>query len=225
MKSKLTQVDQLQILQLTVGKLGTNCYILGDQKTKEALIVDPGDDAEYIKNKLRDLDLTPSQVLATHGHFDHILAAWELVHTYNIPFLIHPKDEFLVIRMRETARYFLGIEVVEPQPEISFYLKDGNTIKVGNNYLIIIETPGHTPGSICLYSQHANFMLTGDTIFANGIGRTDFEYSSSSGLRKSLQDIFAYPNKTVLYPGHGEITTIRAEKEYHKLTQKLLKTW
>ncbi len=218
MKSTLTQTDQEELIlhRLPVGQLETNCYIVGSRSSNKALILDPGDDSEYILNRLRDLNLIPIKVIATHGHFDHILAVWELVETLRIPFLMHPGDKFLTARMRETARYFLGREIVELPPKISQPLTEGNIIRLGNIRLEVIETPGHTPGSICLYIKSRKCMFTGDTIFAQGVGRIDFSYSSGTHLKESIAKILNFPDNFILYPGHGEATTIAKEKEYHK---------
>lgn len=210
-----TQIPLL-IKQLPVGQLATNCYIIADSDTREALIVDPGDDAEFIGNSLRDLDAQPRAVVSTHGHFDHILAAFEIQQAYKIPFLIHRRDEFLVKRMRESASYFLQLEVVDPPPRIDGYLDKDTRLSVGSYMLSIIETPGHTPGSICIYSKEIKSMMTGDTIFAAGsIGRTDFHYSSASTLQNSVRRILDFPPDTVLYPGHGQVTTIAQERLIH----------
>lgn len=209
-------VSPLVIKQLPVGQLVTNCYVIADTDAREAVIVDPGDDADFIGSSLRDIGVEPRTIIATHGHFDHILAAFEIQQAYHIPFLIHRRDEFLVKRMRETAHYFLQIEVVDPPPHIDGYLDNHRQLRVGEHKIFIIETPGHTPGSICLYFQEMSIMLTGDTIFADGSsGRTDFQYSSANQLQSSIRKILDYPLETVLYPGHGQVTTIAQERIIH----------
>lgn len=208
--------DQLLLKRLRVGQMQTNCYIVADRKTDQAVIVDPGDDAEYIENVIRDLAVIPIQIIATHGHFDHIMAAFELQQAYQIPFVIHGQDEFLVQRMQETARFFLGIEVPEIPPEISSFMKTGDVIQVGRFGLTVIETPGHTPGSCCLYNAQSKLMLTGDTLFSGGaVGRTDFSYSSTEKLQLSLKIILAFPGEVQLFPGHEEETSILSERAYH----------
>ena len=214
----MKQNNSVIIRQLVVGQLQTNCYIVADQKKMEAIIIDPGDDAEYIENTLRDLNVLPKQIIATHGHFDHILAAWELQLAYKIPFLIHEKDTFLVERMHETAKHFLHIDVSSLPPKVDTYLTSSQKVTTGEFVMTIIETPGHTPGSVCLYLQKENVLFTGDTIFANsGVGRTDFSYSSITDLKKSIKAILNFPETTRLYSGHGELTSIQAEKSFHLL--------
>ena len=143
--------NNLQIKALTVGELQTNCYLVSDPNLNEVIIVDPGDSAEYISDVLEKDLLKPTCVLATHGHFDHILAASELQLMYKIPFGVHHKDTFLVKRMSETAYYFLKRSIVEQPPNIDLALIGGEKINIGSYVLEVIETPGHTPGSICLY--------------------------------------------------------------------------
>lgn len=177
----------MTIETLVVGQMATNCYIV------DGIIIDPGDDAEYIMSHLKT---KPTMIVATHGHFDHIMAAYALQLAYNIPFYIHKKDMFLLPRMQSSARHFLGINDVDPPPtpteiqEIPF-----------------IHTPGHTPGSICL--PVGDVLFVGDTIFAGGVvGRTDFSYSDPKKLNTSIKKILSFPPKTHLFPGHGEATRL-----------------
>lgn len=188
---------------LPVGQLTTNCYLIFDHQTKEGLIIDPGDDADYIMRIIADEQLKPLKILATHGHFDHILAAMELRLNYQIPFLIHKKDEFLVKNSQRSAEHFLSTEIILPPPPIDEFLKEGQKILFGKYYLQVLETPGHTPGSVCFHLKTDNLLFCGDTIFKEGVGRTDFSYSSPDDLEKSLQKIFSLPRETTLYPGHG----------------------
>lgn len=206
-----------KVVTLPVGQLRTNCYLLIDKKTADTLIIDPGDDADYIERIVTDKKCKPLKIVATHGHFDHIMAATELKLAYNLPFLINKKDEFLVKNLKSSAKYFLGIEA-DPPPPINGYLKEKENIELGNNLLEIIATPGHTPGSLCLYSKESNILFTGDLLFADGgVGRTDFSYSSSSDLAASLTKIFHLPAQTKIFPGHGRSSTLGKEKFYHNL--------
>lgn len=206
----------LIIHTLVVGQLATNCYIVHEKAGSEALIVDPGDDAQYISQKLTDLGLSPKQIVATHGHFDHILGAWELQNMYNLPFSLHKKDEFLLKRMQETAIYFLGHTIADRPPQITEYLSAEKVLQVGKTRVQVIETPGHTPGSVCLHYDAGKQLLSGDTLFAHGgVGRTDFSYSSPAKLQDSLRLLFQLPDETQVYSGHGESTHIRDEWKFH----------
>ncbi len=171
---------------LVVGQMATNCYIVIDKN--KSIIIDPGDDAEYI---ISHLTTKPTMIVATHGHFDHIMAAYALQLAYNIPFYIHDDDIFLLSRMQSSAKHFLGIQEIDPPPVPS---------KIGN--LPFIHTPGHTPGSICL--QFNDILVVGDTMFANGVGRTDFSYSDRQKLTVSLKKIMSFPKDTRILPGHGK---------------------
>lgn len=205
----------MRIRSLIVGRLQSNCYLIFDDTT-EATIIDPGDDADYIIRIIADEGATPTKIIATHGHFDHIMAATELQLAYSIPFLIHKKDKFLVKRMNDTALYFTGIDG-GPPPKIDGYLKDGQRIKIGDSSFAIIETPGHTPGSISLYNKKESVLIAGDLIFAGGgVGRTDFSYSSPEDLQASLSKILKLSKATTMYSGHGPKTTIENERSFHK---------
>ena len=209
-------MEDFVIKTLVVGQLQTNCYLIIDKKVKKALIIDPGDDADYIIRILADEKVTPLKIIATHGHFDHILGVTELKLNFNIPFLINQKDLFLVKDMVKRTKYYLP-DVTPIPPNIDKFLVNDEVIDFGNNQIRIIETPGHTPGSICLYSAKQNILFSGDTIFAGGgVGRTDFSYSSSIDLQKSLKKIFKLPGITTIYPGHGETSTIKQEYEFFR---------
>ena len=201
---------------VTVGQLATNCYIVWDRVTLDALIIDPGDDAEFISDTLTKLKVFPRAVIATHGHFDHVLAAFALETMYNIPFMMHPADGFLLKSMKKSATYYLHIQHVDPPPHAVVPVSDGQHITLGKSEITILETPGHTPGSICLYEERHRVIFTGDTVFASGaVGRTDRSYGDRTLLLESLRKIFALPPNTALFPGHGEASTIGAEKSHH----------
>ncbi len=205
----------MNIIILPVGQLSTNCYLVIDRKVKQCLIIDPGDDADYIQRVVADEGVKPLQIIATHAHFDHILAATELQLAYNIPFTLHKKDEFLLKRMQDSARYFTGVNA-GPPPKISGYLKAKQMVRLGNTSFSIIETPGHTPGSITLYCRKEKLAFVGDLLFAEGgVGRTDFSYSSFNNLKRSIQKILKLSPGTLLLPGHGPQTTVSAERKYH----------
>lgn len=167
---------------LVVGQMATNCFIVDDA------IIDPGDDAEYI---ISHLTRKPKMIVATHGHFDHVMAGYALQKAFDIPFYLHRDDFFLLARMQSSARHYLGIDA-DPPPVPT----DIDTIP-------FIHTPGHTPGSICLPVD--DILIVGDSLFASGmVGRTDFSYSDPKEFQKSLAIIRSYPKKTRILPGHGK---------------------
>lgn len=200
---------------LKVGQLGTNCYFFY-AKNKESFIIDPGDDAEYIINKIADLELKPKAILATHGHYDHILAVTALKLAYNIPFYAANLDGAVINRMERSAKYFSQIES-DPAPKIDKPLVAGKKLDLDNLSLEIIFTPGHTPGSVCFYCQKEKLMFCGDTIFANGYyGRTDLSGGDAKKLENSVKKILSFPEDTTIYPGHGEETSIKKEKYFFR---------
>ncbi|MEJ2441515.1 MAG: MBL fold metallo-hydrolase [Patescibacteria group bacterium] len=193
----------LKVKTLVVGQLQTNCYLVIDGKSEEAIIIDPGDDADYIIRILSDLNIKPKEIIATHGHFDHVLGVTELKFAYKIPFLIHKADEFLLERQQATAKHFLEVDV-DPASCVDKYLKEGDEIKLGKFSFKVIETPGHTPGSISLYCKEAGIVFVGDVIFeGGGRGRTDFAYSDEKELINSIKKLLKLPGKTKVYSGHG----------------------
>ncbi len=205
----------MEIEKLIVGQLQTNCYLVWEKETNEGVIIDPGDDAEYILNRIKDLEIKPKVILATHGHFDHVLGVFELKMALKIPFLIHRKDLFLLKRVDKTADYFTGIKDGFV-PSADAFLKENKKISFGqNSQLKVIETPGHFPGGVAFLSRGVVF--SGDTLFKQGVGRTDFSYCSQADLIDSIKNkLFKLPDKTIVYPGHGEETTIGEEKKNFK---------
>jgi|SRR3989344_8396845 len=192
----------MKIITLRVGQLGTNCYLI--ESDEKVGIIDPGDDGGYIIDQIQRLELSTAWILATHGHFDHVLAAMELSLTFKIPFYIHPKDEFLLKNSHDAAFYFTKVKT-EPFLIKPNFIKENDVLKIGSSIFKIIEVPGHTPGSICLYSKSENVLFCGDLVFAGGnVGRTDFKYSSEDNLWRSIKKILKRSKNTKIFPGHGE---------------------
>ncbi|MBU2592265.1 MBL fold metallo-hydrolase [Patescibacteria group bacterium] len=193
----------IEIVSLTIGELETNCYLVSDSETKETIVIDPADEANFISEKIISLSLKPKIIAATHGHFDHLLAANELQIAFEIPFLIHKKDEKLVKQMAKSAEWWLKREIVEPIPNINGYLAEDSIIRFGKETLRATHLPGHTPGSIALYSLENKVCFSGDVLFENGVGRSDFSYSCREELKKSIEKIEAKTPGFTIYPGHG----------------------
>ncbi len=196
-----------------VGMLMTNCYIVGDPETRKAFVIDPGGDVRRIAAKLKDLDLTVSAILLTHGHFDHITDAWSLKEKVGADILMHQKDEPL-LRDR-----MVGMGAVVSSPSVlsklavDRWIKAGDVLEAGAVRFNVLETPGHTPGHVSFHYPESKSIFVGDTLFAGSIGRTDFPGGSYEQLIRSVREmIFPLDGKTVVYPGHGPATTVDREK-------------
>ena len=195
----------LNIQTLTVGDLEANCYLVPDGD--ECIIIDPGDDADFITETITNQKLKPLAIILTHGHFDHVLGCLELKLNFNLPIYLHKNDEKLYSSANRSAAHWLKKKTLKVPP-IDQFIKEGDEIKIGSEKLKVIETPGHTPGSICLYDGTKN-LFTGDTLFADAVGRTDFSYSSPLQLTKSLDKLSKLPKETIVYPGHGGLFSLQ----------------
>jgi len=200
---------------LVVGQLATNCYLFYDDKSRKAFIIDPGDDADFIIRKISDLDLKPQAILCTHGHFDHVLAVTELKLAFNIPFYLNAKDVRILKRTQKTTKYFTGMEVDPPSlPDKD--LTQGQVLRLDSLSLKVVETPGHTQGSVSFYCRKQNICFVGDLIFAQGgLGRTDLAGGDEQRLKRSIKKILSLAKETIIYPGHGEQTTVEEEQKLH----------
>jgi len=197
-----------EIHTLVVGQLQTNCYIL--KSGSEAIILDPGDEAERILKFIKDINARPTRIFATHTHFDHVLAVDGVRKATKTPFLIHQDDLPMLQSMQSRVRQFMGFEV-PPPPKVDGYLKDGDSFKVGEETIRVLHTPGHSPGSISLAGE--GYVLTGDALFNQSIGRTDLPGGDLNTLIHSIREkLFKLDDDTTVYPGHGPETTIGDEK-------------
>lgn len=192
------------IKNLVVGELETNCYIVMDENAKDCLIIDPGDNADLIGEYIIKNDLKPKYIIATHGHFDHILASMELQLSFDIPVSVHKLDIPILKKMKSSASYWLRREIIEQPPVKTMFIDETTTVTLGSNIFGIIHTPGHTPGSICLYCKREKTIFTGDLVFADGVGRTDFSYSSSKDLNQSIVTVKRRFSRYRALPGHEE---------------------
>lgn len=199
----------MKILKYCLGQLQTNTYFLIN-KDNNCLIVDPADEVSFILEEIQRRRLRLIGMLATHGHFDHLMAVGEIQKTFNVPLFVSKKDLFLVKRLDETASYFLNYStIIFPILKIRYL---NNFLKIKNYEINIINTPGHTPGSVCFYFKNENIIFTGDTLLKQNIGRWDFSYSDKKSLKKSIKKILSLPESVIIYPGHGEETTVKNEK-------------
>ncbi|MDH7564033.1 MAG: MBL fold metallo-hydrolase [Candidatus Bathyarchaeota archaeon] len=198
--------------KFTVGKFFTNCYVIHCEKTKEAIIVDPGVDSKHeteaLVKAISESKLEIRLIVNTHGHPDHTCGNGVIKEKFNAQILIHEEDKHLLGKLgKEIAKYF-GFQNFSPPADV--LLHDGDVVKFGVTSLKVIHTPGHSHGSISLLGKKEIF--TGDTIFAGSIGRTDFPGSSQHEMLQSLKKIASLPDYLEVYPGHGPATTIAEEK-------------
>ena len=204
---------------VVLGNLETNCYLVWDEETKKGLVVDPADDGMAISDKIENRKIKLVGIVLTHGHFDHCLAALDLKLMYNVPIYVSSKDKFLLDRQDETAKYFLKRDLQIPNLiKIDKDLDEIKKIVFGKSEFEVIKTPGHTPGSVSLYSKENNLLFSGDTLFKDLRGRTDFKYGSTKKIFESLKSLMKLPEETDVYSGHGEPTTIGREKERYVFT-------
>lgn len=193
------------IIQLVVGQMQGNCYLVHDLESNELVIIDPGDDGQYIIDAIEKLHATPTLIVATHGHFDHLMAAYEVQLAYTLPFAIHKRDAFLLGQMQRSAKQFLGIDYIDPPPSVTRELRDGETVTIGKTAITVVETPGHTPGSVSLLLGDRKALFVGDLLFSDGnIGRTDFSYSRPLDLAASVKKIHTFHPEIMVYSGHGD---------------------
>jgi len=200
---------------LELGPFGSNCFVVGSEKTKEGMIIDPCAESDTIMDSVRQLGLTIKLIVATHAHPDHIMALGEVKEATGAPFAMHEAESTGGIT-QGMAR-ILGLFMTGsfgPPPKPDMLLKDGDLIEIGDLSFTVLHTPGHSPGGISLYGHGVVF--SGDTLFNFGIGRTDFPGCSYQKLMDSIHSkLMTLPDETVVLPGHGPQTTIAAERKWN----------
>ena len=195
-----------------VGPLQCNCSIIGDEATREAMVIDPGDDIDDVLAIVRKHNLQVKQIVITHAHIDHVGGAMKLRAATGAPILLNENDYDLV-KMLDVQAAWIGV----PTPgavEIDQSITTGQTVSAGSHTAQILHTPGHTEGSICLYFAPEKKLIAGDTLFAGSIGRTDLPGGSMQKILRSLHNtLMSLPDETIVVPGHGDLTTIGEERE------------
>ncbi|NOZ23621.1 MAG: MBL fold metallo-hydrolase [Planctomycetes bacterium] len=203
----------MSIACLPVGELQANCYVLGCPETQNAVIIDPGGDPDIIADYIAREGLKPTHLINTHGHFDHIGANREMKELYpDIQVCAHKDDAPMLPKPFRNYSVLQG--TFYKSPPAAMILEDGSVITTGTVTLNAIHTPGHTPGGICLVLKGEPVRIfSGDTLFAGGVGRTDFPGGDWDALVSGIRTrLFQYPDDTIIYPGHGPDTTIGAER-------------
>jgi len=197
---------------LPVGPLQCNCSIIGDETTREAMVIDPGDDLEDVLALLQKHNLQVKHIIITHAHIDHIGGAMKLRALTGAPILLNQND-YALLKMLDEQAAWVGMRS-PGKVEIDHSVTTGETVSAGSVTANILHTPGHTEGSVCLYFPADKKLIAGDTLFAGSIGRTDLPGGSMQKILRSLRDtLMALPDETVVVPGHGSLTTIGEERE------------
>ena len=195
-----------------VGPLACNCSVVGDEKTHEAMVIDPGDEIEKVLAILQQYNLTVKQIVITHAHIDHIGGAAKLKRLTGAPILLNSNDQML-LKMLDVQASWLGMRPPE-DAAIDASVTTGDKLQAGSLAAEVLHTPGHTEGSICLYFAPEKKLIAGDTLFAGSIGRTDLPGGSYKKIMESLHGpVMALPDETIVVPGHGPLTTIGEERD------------
>ncbi|BBA69651.1 MBL fold metallo-hydrolase [Geobacter sulfurreducens] len=199
---------------VVVGPLGVNCFILGCEQSREGVIVDPGAESGRILERVGELGLKVGMVINTHGHFDHVGGNRKVLEATGAKLLVHRDDVHFLDRAADVAAMY-GLDT-ENSPAPDSLLEDGMTLSAGTLTLRVLHTPGHTPGGCCLLLEGEGMVLTGDTLFEESVGRTDFPGSSHEALITSIREkLLTLPDETEVYPGHGPATSIGRERRYN----------
>ena len=197
---------------LPVGPLQCNCSVIGDEASREAMVIDPGDDVEAVLAIIRKHNLALKQIVVTHAHIDHVGGASKLRKLTGAPILLNQNDHAL-LKMIDVQASWIGM-ASPGKIEIDQSIAQADQLRAGALTAEVIHTPGHTEGSVCLYFPAHQKLIAGDTLFAGSIGRTDLPGGSFEKIISSLHEkILALPDETIVVPGHGPQTTIGAERE------------
>lgn len=203
----------MRMTRIMVGAIATNCYIVSDENTKKAFIVDPGGHPEKIKNKVAEAGLTVEAILLTHGHFDHMMAADELRDFYGVKVYLGEAEKELIADPQQNVSAMFGKPVATTA---DVFVKDGEVLEIAGFKIQVIATPGHTKGGVCYYLKEHDLAFCGDTVFQCSVGRTDFPGGSARELSRSIREkLFVLPEDTQLFPGHGDSTVVSYEKKYN----------
>lgn len=200
-----------KVERVLCGSVGTNCYFLINTQTQETVIIDPADDAPMLSAKLKEKNLKPAAILLTHGHYDHIMAVEELRKEYGIPVIAHEEEKQILENPRGNLSTMIGMPFTVKADR---FVKDEELLVTAGFSIRVLHTPGHTIGGCCYYLADENLLFSGDTLFWESVGRTDFPTGSMSALVRSIKEkLMGLPESTRVYPGHMGSTSIENEKQ------------
>lgn len=210
----------VNIKTLVVGPLDVNCYIVWDQDTGDGVVVDPGGNADVIAETVKSLGIKIIYIVDTHGHFDHVGGNGELAKLLNVKVAIHGADAHM-IEGASAQSAFYGHQIEDlPPADVTF--KGGADIEAGSLLIKVLHTPGHTPGGVCLYVEGAEILITGDTLFAGSIGRSDLPGGDHETLLASIKEkILPLSDGVRVYPGHGGSSTVGEERTHNPFLQNI----
>ena len=204
------------VRRLAVGPLEANCFLIGDEDSRKAMVIDPGDEPDRIMAAVKDGNLSLEYIVCTHAHFDHVGAVPDIKDETGAKIVIH-KDELEIYQGARDMAAFWGYDI-SPLPEPDMLVEDGDEIRLGALSFRVLHTPGHSPGGMCLFGAGA--VVTGDTLFAGAVGRTDFHGGDINKLKGSFKRLLSLPPETEVLAGHGPNSTIgreRSENVFSKL--------
>lgn len=211
----------LKIRTVVVGAYSVNCYIVYCDETGDGIIIDPGDEARRIKYTVEELNVNIKLIVLTHAHSDHIGAVNELKEYYGVKVALHEEEDDIYSNRVYNLTSVMADVPIEDHADI--LLKEGDTVNVGNDKLVVMHTPGHTKGSICLYGDGTVF--SGDTLFAGTYGRVDFPTGNEEKLASSIHRLLSLSDSTAVYPGHYEPTIIKTENKYNRMAKNLIENY
>ncbi len=201
----------LVMIGLSVGVMPTNCYLVWDNISKEAVVIDPADEAERITYWIEKEGLDLKAILLTHGHFDHVMAVDILRQQYNVKAYIHELEREVLGSAEKNCAYMIRSSFTT---EADVFVKDEEELQFGALKLKVIHTPGHTQGGVCYYFYQADTLFSGDTMFCRNVGRDDLPTGNGMALQKSIREkLLVLPEEVIVFPGHNGPTTIGAEKK------------
>ncbi len=206
------------IKKLVVGQLEENCYIVADENTSEAMVIDPGDEPDRIMDVIKENNFKVNTIVCTHAHFDHVGVIGDIQKATGAKILINERDMELYVKVKDQAALW-GFSLDDMPPPGGF-LDEGDDLTIGGLAFKIMHTPGHSPGGICLVGE--GIVISGDTLFQGSVGRTDFHGGSISQLKESFRRLLSLPEDTVVYSGHGAETTIGREKRENMFVSEFL---
>lgn len=203
------EFNGLKVKVIVVGMVQTNCYVLSNVKTKKAVVVDPGDQANLIFEYLRNEELELESIILTHGHFDHITGVKGLLENYHVPVYAYEPEKDLL----EDARLNCSVQTGNMATVTSAqYKKNEDVFEAAGFPVKLLATPGHTKGSCCFYFEKNECLFSGDTLFLESVGRTDLPTGNGNQIIKSVNSLMSLPDDTVVFPGHGPATTVKYER-------------